>query len=213
MGGLGHRRPLALLGVVALVSLPILSLAQPERREATLHFQDGVLEVSVSLSDFGDRALRERLASGLPQTLELHAEARSSGTELAHAVRTSEVVFDLWDEVYRVRESEGRRTRTWIGHTVDEVVEGCLVTHDLPIGERAAYASHRGASVEVFLRARLNPLTPDTVHRIRRWLARPGGAAEPSDTFFGSFVGLFVNRSVASAEAELEVHTAAVVVP
>ena len=47
-----------------------------------------------------------------------------------------------------------------------------------------------GCAVEV------NPVSPDMLERIKRWVSRPSGtgATAPGDALFGSFVGLFVAR-------------------
>lgn len=211
-----RRGTIAALALLALALTPLgLSLAQPPRRDASLRFVDGALLVDLSLADFLDQALEERLESGLPVVIEVQVEAvpAGGGPAISRSVRTSEVVFDLWEERFHVEEVVGARLRHFEEAELAGVVTRTLEVSDAVVGSAATYAEHRGEPIEVRARARLDPLSPDMVHRIRRWLARPGGSAESGDTFFGSFVGLFVNRSVQGAEAELEVRTDEVRVP
>lgn len=71
----------------------------------------------------------------------------------------------------------------------------------------------RGEAIHFALAALLNPRTPATTERVRRWLERPGGAADDEDSFFGSFTSLFVEGRIADAEAHLEVRSQTVTVP
>jgi hypothetical protein len=209
------RLPVA-LALMLLSLAPLgLSIAQPAPRDATLRFVDGALVVDLSLTDFFDDALRERLESGLPAVIEVRVEAAPTGggPVLARSVRTHEIVFDLWEERFHVEEVVGTERRAFSAPDLSHLVARTLEVRDTVVGSAATYADHRGEAVEVRARALLDPLTPDMVHRIRRWLARPGGSADSGDTFFGSFVGLFVNRSVQGAVAELEVRTAEIRVP
>lgn len=205
-------RRLVLAATLWLMAAPVL--AQPAERRAGIRFDGGAI-IDLSLADFATPAVRRRLESGLLQTLELrvYAYRASGGTPIAVSVRSCRVVYDLWEEVYRVTLATESREASTVEPTLDRVVERCLVADDLAVGDRERFASLLGEEVYFAFAVQLNPLTPDTVHRIRRWLSRPGGASDPSDSFFGSFVSLFVNRSVGEAEAHLEVRTQTVTVP
>jgi hypothetical protein len=54
----------------------------------------------------------------------------------------------------------------------------------------------------------VNPLAPELLDRIQRWVARPGGEARISsaDSLLASFVGLFVPR-VGDADRKLSFRT------
>lgn len=203
---------LALLLLGLFWALP--AAAQPPQRTAGIAFDGGAL-IDLSVEDFATARVRRRLESGLSQTLEVRAYAyrSSGGPPLAIAVRSCRVVFDLWEEVFRVSIATETSEVSVVVGSLDEVVDRCLVLEDLRIGDAERLRPAAGEEIYLALAVQLNPLTPDTVHRIRRWLARPGGAADPSDTFFGSFVSLFVNRSVGEAEAHLELRTQTVRVP
>lgn len=198
---------------VGLAALP--AAAQPPERVAGIRFEGGAAMIDLSLADFADATVRRRLDSGLLQTLEVrvYAYRASGGTPIAVAVRSCRVVYDLWEERYRVSMATETSESASVEPSLERVVQACLVLDDLRIGDAERLAAVAGEEIYFAALVQLNPLTPDTVHRIRRWLSRPGGAADPSDTFFGSFVSLFVNRSVGEAEAHLEVRTQRVAVP
>jgi hypothetical protein len=54
----------------------------------------------------------------------------------------------------------------------------------------------------------VNPVSPEMVDRIKRWVSRPTGAstAAPGDALFGSFVGLFVAR-IGTADRQIAFRT------
>ena len=63
-----------------------------------------MLHMSIAYRDVVDAATSEKLAGGLPTTIVLRAYLfRDSGGEpIAASYKTCRVIFDLWDEVYRV---------------------------------------------------------------------------------------------------------------
>lgn len=214
----GPSRLLAVLAVsLALLAASAASAqdAVPTRTIGVAH-PDGVAAVDFSAADFATRDVRRRLESGLPQTLvtRVYAYRSSDGAPIAVAVRSCRVVYDLWEEVYRVEVQSEAADRTVLLHTVDEVVDACLVARRMRVGTAADWRAVRGRQAYFAALVELNPLTPDTVHRIRRWLARPGGSrSTDGDAFFGSFVSLFVNRRIADAEATLRFRSQEITAP
>lgn len=187
----------------------------PERRVG-VHFVEGVPHLDVSVADFAaDAETRRKLASGLPQTLSFDTLATVTGanTPVAASARECRVVYDLWEERYRVQVRSERADRTTTVATVEEVIAQCLVAERLPIGTRRDWVSVRGRSVTFTVRVALNPLTVETVERVRRWLARPQRGQVDSDSFFGSFVGIFVSRGIGAAERALQFRSQEVTVP
>jgi hypothetical protein len=92
--------------------------------------------------------------------------------------------------------------------SIDRVVDACVHLDEMPIGTASDWTRASGASVWFGVVVELNPLSPETVHRLRRWLARPDGAGVDGDAFFGSFVSLFVNRRIGDAERVLRFRSA-----
>jgi len=212
-----HGPPLAVAALLAALLAPSGVAAQTiAERRMGVHFEEGVPRVDVSAADFaGNAETRRKLASGLPQTLVFRTYAYTSGVEVPVAVsaRSCRVVYDLWEERYRVQLANERGDSTSSVSTVEEVVSLCLVAERLPIGTSGDWATLHGRSVTFAVLVELNPLTADTVQRVRRWLARPQRGRVDSDSFFGSFVSLFVNRGIGAAERTLQFRSQEVTVP
>ena len=64
-----------------------------------------------------------------------------------------------------------------------------------------------GASYHVSLRADLNPISEELVSNLRRWLSHPSGRGRSGsgDSFFGSFVSVFVNPRVDDSERMVQI--------
>jgi len=216
------RRPvraLVALASAATVAWATVSGAYAQPRVSTrtigVHWDHGVPRISVSASDLVTPAVRRKLESGLPQTLvtRIYAYPEAGGTPVAVAPLSCRVVYDLWEEVYRVQVQTATSDRSESAATIDQVVRRCLVAREVPIGTAADYTPRQGARVYFAVLIELNPMSPDTVQRIRRWLARPNGGRLDGDAFFGSFVSLFVNRRIGAAERTLSFRSQPVAVP
>lgn len=206
--GLGLALALALAGSAH-------AQAVGERRVGA-RFVEGVPRLDVSIADFaGDAETRRKLTSGLPQTIQFRAYAYTADREepVAVAARSCRVVYDLWEESFRVQLASETGDRTLSVASIEEVVGHCLVATQLPVGTAADWAPLHGRRAYFAVLVELNPLTPDTVQRIRRWLARPQRGAVDSDSFFGSFVSLFVNRGIGAAERTLRFRSQEIAVP
>lgn len=173
----------------------------PQRRLG-VHWRDGVPELHFSAVDLADAGVRRKLDSGLPETLIMRIYAyRESGEPIAVAARSCRVRFDVWEERYDVEVRDSRQDRDESFPSSDEVLSRCLVADRIPVGSASDYRAFRGESIHFGVIIELNPLSPDTVQRLRRWLSRPaGGGRIGGEAFFGSFVSLFVNRRIGSAE-------------
>jgi hypothetical protein len=207
---------------VLVLQLALASTGWPARadepvpaRRLGVRWTDGTVQLSFSARDVATAAVRKKLASGLPQTLTMHVYAhRQAGRPVAASVRSCRIVYDLWDEVYRVQLQTTTQDRSVLVRSLSEVVDQCLVARHMPVGRRSDWEGRSGQDVRFAVVVEFNPLSPDTVERIRRWLARParGGSFE-GDAFFGSFVSLFVNRRIGEAERILRFRSQAIQVP
>jgi hypothetical protein len=188
--------------------------AQARQRTMGVRWVNSGPRVSFSARDLVTAEVRRKLDSGLPQTvvLRLYAYPESGGNPIALAPSTCRVAYDIWEEVYRVEIHASGVDRSERLSSLDAVLRRCFVATDFPVGQGSDFALRRGTRIYFAALLELNPLSPDTVQRIRRWLARPGGRLD-GDAFFGSFVSLFVNRRIGSAERELSFRSQAVLVP
>lgn len=167
-----------------------------------------LLRASFSFRDLVDKAMAEKLSSGLPTVLAMRAYVLREGeaNPVALAVRTCRVSYDLWDEVYRLKIAALGGERDSAALNLEGVLRQCAEARDLPVADRALLSAGRqhflGVIVEV------NPVSPQMLAQLRQWVARPAGSTGigPGDALFGSFVSLFV-RQIGTADKTLRFRT------
>ncbi len=196
---------------------PALASAQEGdvgQRRVGVRWRDGVPEVDFSAADLASRSVRQKLQSGLAQTLVMRVYAyREGGQPVAMAPRSCRVIYDPWQEIYRVQVQGPAGDHVESIRALDDVVQRCLIARHLPVGGADVYRGLSHQSVYFAVLLEMNPLSPETVHRLRRWLARPAGGGVGQEAFFGSFVSLFVNRRIGAAEHTLRFRSQVVRVP
>jgi hypothetical protein len=164
--------------------------------------------VSFSVRDFLDTSVSQKLQNGLPQTVitRLYAYSERGKDPLAVSVLSCRVVYDLWENTYRIERQTETQDKTWTVKNLDAVGRLCLEIERWPLGDSKVFARVAGQRVYFAAMVELNPLSQDTVARIRRWLARPSGQLD-GNAFFGSFVSIFVSRKLGAAEKTLNVRS------
>ncbi len=188
------------------------SFADLARRQANFAWDKSLLRASFSYKDVLDPRLSEKLSSGLPTTIAMRAYVVREGESepIALAVRTCRIVYDLWDEVYKIHRvsSEGEQDLAVIN--VEGVLRQCAEARDLPVVARSLLRQGKPHFLAVIVD--VNPVSPQMLEQMRRWVARPTGSTGigPSDALFGSFVGLFV-RSIGASDRTLRFRTQALV--
>jgi hypothetical protein len=168
-----------------------------------------VPSVSFSVRDFLDAPVSQKLQSGLPQTLitRLYAYTERGRDPLAVGVLSCRVAYDLWENTYRIERQTETQDKTWTVKNLDAVGRLCLEAEKWPLGEAKSYVRVNGQRLYFAAVVEMNPLSQDTVARIRRWLARPSGTQLEGNAFFGSFVSIFVSRKLGAAEKTLSVRS------
>jgi hypothetical protein len=205
----GARRIGFALAAATAAAVPLFAWAQakepphPEAlpaRLANYAWDRDLLRASFSYRDaLSDPSLVKKLASGLPMVIAMRAYLFREGQDepVALAPRVCRVVYDLWDEVYRVHVSEPERQRDQAA-VLDGVLRLCADARDLPVVRREQLAEGQryflGVVVDV------NPVSPEMIEQMRRWMSRPSGSAGigPTDALFGNFVQLFVRQLATS---------------
>lgn len=207
---------------IAIVLLPLAARAQEPKaeelpkRQATFTWtktEKGavILNATFSYRDVLDKAMQEKLASGLPTVIALRAYVLREGepNPIALAVRTCRVVYDLWDEVYRLKISSPGGERDSAALNIEGVYRQCADARELPVADKSLLTAGKphflGVIVEV------NPVSPQMLEQMRKWVSRPAGSTGigPGDALFGSFVGLFV-RQLGTADRTLRFRTQSV---
>jgi hypothetical protein len=181
-------------------------------RQANYAWDGELLRASFSYRDvLADPVLMKKLSSGLPMFIAMRAYVYHQGEDVpvALATRVCRVVYDLWDEVFRVRVSEAERERDQAA-VLDGVLRLCTEARDLPVVRRAALTA--GQSYFLGVVVDVNPVSAEVVEQMRRWMSRPTGSTEigPADALFGNFVQLFV-RQIATSDKTLTFRTQSLV--
>lgn len=191
------------------VTVTALAEGAVQTRRMGIHPSPAGLTVTYSAADLMNRDALNKLDSGLPQRIVVQHFAYNKGgnSPLAAGGHSCKVVFDLWQALYRVEyERFGFAASALAFKTRPEVIERCLVMRQFPLGSAQDLARSRNVYVGSLIE--LNPLSTATVARIRRWLSRPRGEYNvETKSFFGSFVSLFVNDRIGTAERVLRLRS------
>jgi hypothetical protein len=197
-----------------LLALPLAVLAARSARAAPLpvrttglHRRNGKLMISVGAPDIIQPAAAERLTSGFVTRVLIRVALFKEGSPrpLAQTYRLSDIVYDLWDEKFRVRRNDASLASDLRdAGTAAEAVALAANLVQFPVADLAQL--HPGASHRLSFSVDLNPLRPEVVTELRRWLARPPGQGRlsPGDSFFGSFVSIFVNPHIEDSERRIQ---------
>jgi hypothetical protein len=181
---------------------------QLPRRRATFVAYGEWAAMTVGWRDAVDGKIRKQLVSGLPTVVAMRAYVfPTTGNEpISLSVKTCRVVFDLWDEVFRIDLRQGGQRRDTVAVNVEGVLRRCGEASSMPLVPlkdlKPTERYFVGLLVEV------NPVSKETIERIKRWVALPkgAGAVGPGDSLFGSFVGLFITH-VPAADRTLAFRT------
>lgn len=200
----------------ALALACVLSIAHGVRAEPKVQSRGmGIVRNAAGLSlfysarDLIGLEAQKKLDSGLPQRIVVQHFVYAEGQvePIGVAGHSCRVVYDLWQALYRVEfEAFGAPPVASAYRTREEVLERCLVMRGatLSLGPLLRKVS----KLYVASLIELNPLSMATLARIRRWLARPRGDYNvEGKSFFGSFVSLFVNDRIGSAERVLRLRS------
>lgn len=218
----GRALAAGLLTSLVMLALPRDALAQAApatpatlpTRAATVTLEGRVVLLSVSFRDVVDDEISKKLQNGLPTVITMRGYVfrDGGGDPVALTAKSCRIVYDLWDEVYRVQLTQQGGVSNAIVANVEGVLRRCAEVRRLPLLERASMLA--GARYFVAALVEVNPVSPEMLDRIKRWVTRPNGstAIGPGDHLFGSFVGLFVSR-VGDADRKVAFRTQAFLPP
>jgi hypothetical protein len=163
-----------------------------------------VLMLSMSFREVIDGKIQEKLRRGLPTTIVLTATIfRASGEPLSTTAQTCKVTWHVWEEAYRVEVTRPGSSQVRWTTTIEGVLRRCAEVRRLLAGDRTQIP--REASVYASGKVQVNPISPEVLKKIQRWVMRPAstGTAAPGDALFSTFTGLFLQR-IGDAEREVK---------
>ncbi len=179
------------------------------QRTTGLAVKNGQLLISVGLQDLFGPAERQHLTSGFSTRVlirvALQDAASEEGEPLSLAVQRAEIVYDIWDERFSVRVTRGLGAELRaIAPTAEEAIWRATAMWQFPIAETARLPS--SGRYVVLVRGDLNPISEDLIKDVRRWLVQPARGQRrlgAGDSFFGSFVSIFVNPRIDDSERQV----------
>ncbi|WP_438017966.1 hypothetical protein WMF18_02265 [Sorangium sp. So ce315] len=183
-------------------------------RVASLTLDRTIVQLTVGFRDVVDGEISKKLLSGLPTVITMRGYLfhETGGPPLALAAKSCRVVYDLWDEVFRIQLIQAGGQSSTVAVNVEGVLRNCAEARKLPLVERSQLRD--GSRYFVAVLVEVNPMSAEMLDRIKRWVTRPPGstAIGPGDSLFGSFVGLFVTR-IGNADRKLAFRTQAFLPP
>lgn len=195
------KRALLGLAVIALVAVAAPSRADDRAPKWTFVERGKQIFVTTTVTSVFDAKAYHDLEYGLPSTVVIRLWVYPEGSKRPVAFQALQrtVVYDLWDEVYQVALVWPTGRRVYTVKYRAEALTLMTTLDQVPIVDVATlgYDTH----YVVALVAELNPVSPETLAEVRRWLSDgAGGGLDRGGSFFGSFVSVFVNLKIPDAD-------------
>jgi hypothetical protein len=213
----GHRPCWAATALITALSMLLAAAAQarpspplPERA-ARIEDNDGRVRLSVAYPELLDAALQKKVDGGLAATFVARAYLQREGAPRAEslAVQTTRVAYDLWDEVYVVEVTDDSGRHVYRERRRVDALFRVAGIDRLAVAERAQLVA--GARYRITVIVEVNPVSPQLLEQVRRWLARPqrgaGGVVDESESYFGALAGSLIQTRVGDAEKVLRFRT------
>ncbi len=188
--------------------------AQQLTRAVQTAWLRGEPRVSFTYRDLFDGETIGRIQSGLQVTVVMRAWVYpETGREpVGFVARSCRIAYDLWDENYRVEVLDPAGLRNVALGSLEGVLAQCGTAGALPV--RMFRPPRQAERLRVSATAEVDPVTPDMVARIQRWVANPGEtAADGHGGFFDAFVALFVSPNVTDAARTIRIESTPIVAP
>lgn len=219
----GHAPLAPLLALAAL----LLALVTPGRaaaqdappplptKIATFTWDRLAWRMSIAYREVISDEVLKKLNSGIPTVIVHTAAIYESGGDAPVAItilKTCRIIYDVWDEIYTVDTTPYSTPSPRPVPTLSGVLTRCAQSDRVALIERARLKV--GTAYLVQNRIEVNPVSPDLLARIKRWVSRPKGTTTvgAGDALFGSLVGLFVTE-ISNADVVFRFRTQPVVVP
>lgn len=163
------------------------------------------LIVSFDFSDIFNKKSRKKLSNGLPTVvllrLYLHAEGKKK--PISMKLRKCKVIYDVWEEHYITTiETEGKK-KTKKLESKEKTIKLCSSVKKMYYSP----GNLKGGVYRFAAVVDLNPLSKEVLEAMRSWLKRPlsdTGHLNPADSFFGSFITIFVNEKIEPSEKTIK---------
>ena len=202
---------LGVAGVVAAAAVlaPDTGAAQVAHKRFKFEERGGMLTATGGFREMFDRRLRQQLRSGFASTVVMRIYLYNSrgGAPIAATGYTLRAVYDLWDQRFQLRAEDARGKRSVSIKKVGRLVDVLTSLWRFPLVKIDRI--ERGKHYFVAVLTEVNPMQPEVLAEVRRWLRRPTRRHRRigSESFFGSFVSIFVNNKIRRAEKIFKVRS------
>jgi len=144
------------------------SPSQLTQRTATMAVEKKMVVMTVAYRDAVDDAIQKKLLSGLPTTIAMRGYVfkDTGGDPVALAAKSCKIVYDLWDEVFRVTVTQAGAQTTTVAVNVEGVLRNCAEAKKLPVMERSSMKDTQKYYVAVLVE--VNPVSADMLDQIGR---------------------------------------------
>jgi hypothetical protein len=155
-----------------------------------------------------DASNYEALGSGIESTVVIRVQItpQDSDDPIAEQLIRRSVVYDVWDEVYRMQLDERGGQKKFQVKYRAEALKWLTAIEDLPVARLAVVPLEKVFVLKMVVE--LNPVSRETLAEVRRWLSQgTGGGLDRGGAFFGSFVSVFYNPKIADADRVLRIRS------
>jgi hypothetical protein len=150
----------------------------------------------------------EALGTGIESTVVIRIQItpQDSDDPVAEQLIRRSVVYDVWDEVYRLQLDErGGQKKLQVKYRA-EALKWLTAIEDLPVARLTELPLEKVYVLKMVVE--LNPVSRETLAEVRRWLSQGnGGGLDRGGAFFGSFVSVFYNPKIADADRVLRIRS------
>jgi len=204
----------------AIVAAAIAGAAAPARADddkpelQRMRFVERGDDLTVAIAPPGgigklfDAAAYEALGTGIESTVVIRIQItpQDSDEPIAEQLIQRSVVYDVWDEVYRLQLDElGGQKKFQVKYRA-EALKWLSAIEDLPVARLAVLPVGKVFVLKMVVE--LNPVSKQTLAEVRRWLSQgAGGGLDRGGAFFGSFVSVFYNPKIAEADRVLRIRS------
>jgi len=155
-----------------------------------------------------DASNYEALGSGIESTVVIRIQItpQDSDDPVAEQLIRRSVVYDVWDEVYRLQLDERGGQKKFQVKYRAEALKWLVAIEDVPVARLAVLPLEKVYVLKMVVE--LNPVSRETLAEVRRWLSQgTGGGLDRGGAFFGSFVSVFYNPKIADADRVLRIRS------
>lgn len=200
-------------GTIALCALLFVAVSAGAQTVVTkrglFEERDGQLTATVGFREMFGEQLKKRLRSGFASSVVMRVflYPKAGGRPMAATARTLRAVYDLWDEKYLLSVEERGKTYHQELRDEKELVDRLTSFWRLPLVPISQISKKEMYFVAAIVE--VNPMQAEVLAEVRRWLRTPyrRHSQMGGESFFGSFVSIFINNKIRRAESTFKVRT------